>query len=80
MKAERIKVECLECGKTWWTSNTLPECPRCHGTDVDLPVVTPSPLTRMACKRCGADLTGRSETLHLMTDCPERRAARGEVR
>jgi Zn finger protein HypA/HybF involved in hydrogenase expression len=36
MKAPRLRVQCQECGKTWATTNPGPECPRCHGTDVDL--------------------------------------------
>ncbi len=36
MNAPRLKVICLECRKTWHTTNPGPECPRCGGTDVDL--------------------------------------------
>ena len=32
----RIKVECLECGKKFQTRSVIPECPRCHGVDVDV--------------------------------------------
>jgi rRNA maturation endonuclease Nob1 len=35
MKAPRLKVVCLECGKKWQTTNPGPECPRCGGTDID---------------------------------------------
>jgi len=35
-KTAAIKVECLECGKKFSTRSTLPECPRCHGVDIDV--------------------------------------------
>jgi len=36
MKSERIKVKCLECGKTFKTASILPECPKCGGSDIEL--------------------------------------------
>jgi Zn finger protein HypA/HybF involved in hydrogenase expression len=36
-KAVRILVECLECGKKFAVGPMAsPECPRCHGTDIDV--------------------------------------------
>ncbi len=34
----RIKVQCLECGKKFAVSGTnlIPECPKCHGVDIDV--------------------------------------------
>ena len=34
-KRLKVKVECLECGETFATSNNLPECPKCGGSDVE---------------------------------------------
>jgi Zn finger protein HypA/HybF involved in hydrogenase expression len=31
----RLKVVCNECGKKFSTARDIPECPRCHGTDVE---------------------------------------------
>ena len=31
----KIKVNCNECEKTWWTSNSSPQCSRCGGVDID---------------------------------------------
>lgn len=31
-----MEVECLECGRKFKTRSTLPECPTCGGSDVDL--------------------------------------------
>lgn len=35
-KAQRISVECLECGKEFKTISMLPSCPKCGGSDIDL--------------------------------------------
>ena len=35
-KAQRIPVECLECGKEFKTISMLPSCPKCGGSDIDL--------------------------------------------
>ena len=37
-KASRIAVACLECGKKFSVgpTNLDPECPRCHGVDIDV--------------------------------------------
>ena len=34
--ATAMKVECLECGRKFKTRSTLPQCPKCGGSDVDL--------------------------------------------
>lgn len=31
-----MKVVCVECNKKFSTTKSIPECPRCHGTDVEL--------------------------------------------
>ena len=31
-----IHVVCLECSRTFYTNSTLPVCPGCGGSDVDL--------------------------------------------
>jgi hypothetical protein len=36
MKTEAIPVECMECGKKFRTRSTCPECPRCHGVDIEV--------------------------------------------
>jgi|21_taG_2_1085346.scaffolds.fasta_scaffold94145_2 Zn finger protein HypA/HybF involved in hydrogenase expression len=36
VKREKFKVICLECEKRFKTSSYLPECPNCHGSDIDL--------------------------------------------
>jgi Zn finger protein HypA/HybF involved in hydrogenase expression len=36
MPKPRLKVVCLECRHRFQTTNDLPECPRCGGTDIDL--------------------------------------------
>lgn len=36
MRAPRFRVECMECGKRWSTTNTVPQCPKCGGVDVEL--------------------------------------------
>lgn len=41
-KAERIKVQCQECGKRFATSHVMPECPKCGGVDIDLPMSGPA--------------------------------------
>ena len=33
---DKIKVQCLECGKRFSTRSMLPECPKCGGGDIDL--------------------------------------------
>ena len=53
-------------------------CPECGESAHSGPAATCAFVHERACKRCGADLVGRSETLHLMTDCRERRAARAK--
>lgn len=35
-KAVRLHVVCLECERRFSTSNPMPECPSCGGTDVEL--------------------------------------------
>jgi Zn finger protein HypA/HybF involved in hydrogenase expression len=32
----KIAVVCLECGKKFVTARELPECPKCHGTDIEV--------------------------------------------
>ena len=34
--ARPILVQCLECGKKFTTTKEIPECPRCHGVDIDV--------------------------------------------
>ena len=34
--ADKIAVQCLECGRKFRTSSMLPECPKCGGSDVDV--------------------------------------------
>lgn len=36
VKAESMSVECLECGKKFKTRSSLPSCPNCGGSDIDL--------------------------------------------
>lgn len=37
MASIRIKVICLECGKKFSCGpNSDPECPKCHGVDIDV--------------------------------------------
>ena len=35
-QTKAMAVVCRECGKTFTTKSTLPECPRCGGSDIDL--------------------------------------------
>ena len=37
-KSEAIAVECLECGRKFKTRSLDPECPKCHGVDIDVRV------------------------------------------
>lgn len=32
----RIRVECNECGRKFWTTSSLPTCPKCGGADIEL--------------------------------------------
>jgi len=32
----RIRVMCLECSTSFYTSSLIPECPGCGGSDIDL--------------------------------------------
>lgn len=32
----RIKVECMECGKKFQTTNDIPYCPKCGGADIEV--------------------------------------------
>lgn len=34
-RSRGVRVVCLECGRRWKTSNTLPECSGCGGSDVE---------------------------------------------
>jgi Zn finger protein HypA/HybF involved in hydrogenase expression len=34
--AERFKVKCNECGKTWWVRRYADICPTCGGADIDV--------------------------------------------
>ena len=36
VKKQKFAVKCLECGKQFKTSSSLPECPKCNGSDIDL--------------------------------------------
>jgi Zn finger protein HypA/HybF involved in hydrogenase expression len=31
-----MRVECQECGRKFKTRSTLPSCPKCGGSDIDL--------------------------------------------
>ena len=31
----KIRVQCMECGKRWSTSNSCPRCPRCNSVDIE---------------------------------------------
>lgn len=33
---EAIRVECVECGKSWWTAHASPACDRCGSVDIEL--------------------------------------------
>ena len=33
---EKIAVQCQECDKKFQTISTLPTCPKCKGSDIDL--------------------------------------------
>lgn len=35
-QSSKIKVECLECGKKFSTASSLPSCPKCHGSDIEV--------------------------------------------
>lgn len=35
-KAVRLRVICLECEKRFATTDPMPECPKCGGTDIEL--------------------------------------------
>jgi DNA polymerase II large subunit len=36
MKADKIPVICLECGKKFKTTKVIPDCPKCGGSDIDV--------------------------------------------
>lgn len=66
-KSERIKVECLECGKkfTVGAKNTDPECPKCGGVDIDVRedfvnALKPKPSAMGTCGRCGGRFPTRT--------------------
>jgi Zn finger protein HypA/HybF involved in hydrogenase expression len=46
-KTEPIKVECLECGRKFQTRSMDPECPKCHGVDIDVRTVVTAPARRI---------------------------------
>lgn len=31
-----IKVQCLECSRVFFTRTSIPSCPGCNGSDIDL--------------------------------------------
>lgn len=35
-KQHKIPVVCMECGKKFQTTKTIPECPKCGGVDVEV--------------------------------------------
>jgi Zn finger protein HypA/HybF involved in hydrogenase expression len=36
METKRFKVECMECGKVFFTAQMLPTCPKCKGSDIEV--------------------------------------------
>jgi len=34
--AERFKVVCMECGKTWWVRRFADCCAKCGGADIEV--------------------------------------------
>lgn len=36
VKKAKFPVVCLECGKKFTTASTLPSCPKCGGSDIDV--------------------------------------------
>jgi len=36
LRSRRMKVTCLECSHTFSTSSSVPSCPGCGGSDIEL--------------------------------------------
>jgi hypothetical protein len=49
----RISVVCQECGKKFKTAKVCPECPKCHGVDIEPNWAAVNKVTPVRCADCG---------------------------
>src|SRR5262245_53433467 len=63
----RVGVKCQECGKRFKTASSIPECPRCHGVDVE---VDEGWVSEQTCTACGGPMPASASPLLQNPVCP----------